>query len=80
MRTRDVIRLEGVEHDVEVRRHRHTRNLAHSLGDGASRGLSWALPFVFGAEVARRGKALMSAVAVADLARGPRPQEGAAYG
>ena len=80
MHTRDVIRLERVEYDVEVGRHRHTRHLVQSLGDDASRVRSWVVPFVSGAAVLRRGKALMSAVEKANPARGSWPQEGAAYG
>jgi hypothetical protein len=80
MRTRDVIRLVSVEQDVDFGRHRHMRNLAHPLGDDAPGRIRESLSFVSGAEFERRGKALMSAVCCADLTRGPRPQEGAAYG
>jgi len=80
MHTRDVIRLDSVEHGVEVGRRRHTRHLTQPLGDDASRVQSWVIPFVSGAAVSRRGKALMSAVEKANPARGSWPQEGAAYG
>ncbi len=81
MRTTNVIRLKSAENGVEVGRHRYTRDLAHALGDDGRRGIATDPPTSSSATgFGAAGRALMSAVDRAGLARGSRPQEGAAYG
>jgi hypothetical protein len=76
-----VIGQEGAEHSVEYGRTRHTRDLAQPDRRDAERDVpdgpntSTSTP-AHGVE----GRALTSAVRLAGFERGPRPQEGAAYG
>ena len=76
-----VIGQERAEHGVEYGRSRHTRDLAQPVRRDAGRAIphgptaSTSAP-AHGVE----GRALTSAVRLAGFERGPRPQEGAAYG
>jgi hypothetical protein len=76
-----VIGQEGAEHGVEYGRSRHARDLAQPVRRDAERDIphgpnaSTSAP-AHGVE----GRALTSAVRLAGFERGPRPQEGAAYG
>ena len=81
MQAVSVIGQERAEHGVEGRRSRHTREFAQPDGLHAGRDTPMS-PITSTSAPAHgvEGRALASAVRLAGLARGPRPQEGAAYG